>query len=58
VLVIAGAVGAALFTIVARVTGALPDWYPFPIATFPDIAILPVLGCALLAVPLLAWRRW
>lgn len=56
-LVIAGAAGALLIALVARAAGVLPDWYPFPIATFPDIAILPVLGCALLTVPLLAWRR-
>jgi energy-coupling factor transport system permease protein len=55
--VIAGAVGAVVLTIVARASGALPDWYPFPVATLPTVALLPVIGCALLALPLLAWRR-
>ncbi len=55
--VIACAAGAVVLTLVARATGALPDWYPFPVATMPDIALLPVVACALLASPLLAWRR-
>ncbi len=57
VVVIAGAVSAAVLTVVARATGALPDWYPFPVATLPDVAIVPALACALLAIPLLAWHR-
>ncbi len=56
-LVIAGAIAAAVLTIVARATGALPDWYPFPTATVPGIALLPVIACVLLAVPLVSWRR-
>jgi energy-coupling factor transport system permease protein len=56
-LVIAGAVGAAVLTIVARTAGGLPDWYPFPTATLPDVSVLPVIACVLLALPLLTWRR-
>lgn len=56
-MVIAGAVSALVLTVVARSTGALADWYPFPVARFPDVAVLPAIACALLAVPLLAWRR-
>ncbi len=55
--VILGSVGAIVLTLVARATGSLPDWYPFPVATLPDIAVLPALACALLTLPLLAWRR-
>ncbi len=55
--VIAGAVGAMAMTIAARATGALADWYPFPDAAVPDVALLPVIACVLLAIPLLAWRR-
>ncbi len=51
------AVAAVVLTVVARATGALPDWYPFPVATLPDVTLLPVIACALLALPLLAWRR-
>lgn len=56
-LVILGAIAAAVLTIVARATGALPDWYPFPTATAPAIALLPVTACVLLAAPLVTWRR-
>ena len=44
-------------TVVARATGSMPDWYPFPVATVPDVSLLPALACALLAVPLVTWRR-
>ncbi len=57
VLVISCAVAAAGLTVVARVTGSLPDWYPFPFATPPGIAVLPVVACFLLTIPLLTWRR-
>jgi energy-coupling factor transport system permease protein len=57
VLVIACSLTAAALTVVARLTGALPDWYPFPVASAPDVALLPVLACVLLVVPLLAWHR-
>ncbi len=56
-LVIAGALGGAALSVAARTVGALPDWYPFPVVTIPTITVLPVLACALLAVPLLAWHR-
>jgi energy-coupling factor transport system permease protein len=55
--VIACAVAAVVLTVVARTIGALPDWYPFPTATVPGIALLPVIACVLLAVPLVTWRR-
>jgi energy-coupling factor transport system permease protein len=55
--VIAGAVAAVVLTVTARVTGALPDWYPFPVVTVPDVTVLPVIACAFLALPLLAWHR-
>lgn len=55
--VMACALAAAALTVTARVSGALPDWYPFPTATVPDVAVLPVIACILLAAPLVAWRR-
>jgi len=56
-LVIACSVAAAVLTVVARLTGGLPDWYPFPVTTLPELSLLPVIACVLLAVPLLTWRR-
>jgi energy-coupling factor transport system permease protein len=56
-LVTAGAIAAAVLTVVARASGSLQDWYPFPVATVPVITLLPVIACVLLAVPLVAWRH-
>jgi energy-coupling factor transport system permease protein len=56
-LVIACSLAAIVLTVVARATGGLADWYPFPVATMPDIALMPVAACALLASPLVAWHR-
>ena len=56
-LVLIGAVAAVTCTLVARATGALPDWYPFPAASFPPISLLGLVGCALLAVPVVIWPR-
>jgi energy-coupling factor transport system permease protein len=56
-LVIVCSLAAVVVTVVARVTGALPDWYPFPLVTVPDIAVLPIAACFLLTAPLVAWRR-
>lgn len=53
----ASAAGAIAVTVVARATGALPDWYPFPVASLPVVTLLPAVACALLAVPLVAWRH-
>jgi energy-coupling factor transport system permease protein len=55
--VIAGALAAIALVVVARVTGSLADWYPFPTVVAPDVAVLPVIACLLLALPLVAWRR-
>jgi energy-coupling factor transport system permease protein len=57
VAVIACAIAAVALTIVARVSGSLPDWYPFPVATIPTVAVMPVVACLLLAAPLVAWHR-
>jgi energy-coupling factor transport system permease protein len=57
VAVMACALAAAVLTVVARAGGAMPDWYPFPVATVPPVAILPVTACVLLATPLVVWRR-
>ncbi len=51
-----GAAAAVVLTIVARIAGWLPDWYPFPSASLPDVSILPVIACLLLALPLVTWR--
>jgi energy-coupling factor transport system permease protein len=56
-LVLASSVAAVALALMARVSGSLPDWYPFPIATMPDVALLPVIACLLLATPLVAWHR-
>ena len=57
VAVIACAIAALALTIVARVSGSLPDWYPFPVATIPTVAVMPVVACLFLAAPLVAWHR-
>ncbi|MEO8899193.1 MAG: energy-coupling factor transporter transmembrane component T [Candidatus Dormibacter sp.] len=57
VLVIVCSVAAVVVTVVARVSGSLPDWYPFPSVTVPELAVLPVAACILLTAPLVAWRR-
>ncbi|HEY8675963.1 MAG TPA: energy-coupling factor transporter transmembrane component T [Candidatus Dormibacteraeota bacterium] len=57
VAVIACAIAALALTIVARVSGSLPDWYPFPVATIPTVAVMPVVACLLLCAPLVAWHR-
>jgi energy-coupling factor transport system permease protein len=57
VLVIACSLAAIAVTVAARVSGLLPDWYPFPHVTVPDIAILPVVAVILLAAPIVVWRR-
>jgi energy-coupling factor transport system permease protein len=56
-LVLASSVAAVALALMARVSGSLPDWYPFPTATMPDVALLPVIACLLLATPLVAWQR-
>jgi energy-coupling factor transport system permease protein len=57
VVVLACSCAAIVVTVVARVSGSLPDWYPFPVVTSPDVAILPLVACVLLSGPLVAWRR-
>ena len=54
--VVACSLAAIALTITARVVGSLPDWYPFPVVTVPDVSVLPTIACALLAIPLVAWR--
>ena len=51
------AAAAIVLTVVARSVGQLPDWYPFPSASLPEVSVLPVIACLLLAFPLVAWRR-
>jgi len=55
-LVLLAAVIAAAGFAVARVTGALGDWYPYPTLTLPPVDPLLVLLCLLLALPALSWR--
>ena len=55
--VIAAAAAAVVVTIVARMTGALPDWYAYPTVTAPAIDALPLLACLLIATPLVPWRH-
>ncbi|HEY8756475.1 MAG TPA: energy-coupling factor transporter transmembrane component T [Candidatus Dormibacteraeota bacterium] len=55
--VITSALAAVVLTIAARVAGALPDWYPFPVATVPPVTTVGVVACLLLAVPVVAWHR-
>ena len=57
VLVIGCSLLAIAVTVAARLSGSLPDWYPFPALTVPDIAILPIVATILLTAPLVAWRR-
>jgi energy-coupling factor transport system permease protein len=55
--VVACSIAAVLLVAAARATGGLADWFPFPVATLPDVTVLPVVACVLLAVPLVAWHR-
>ncbi|MDQ2959665.1 MAG: energy-coupling factor transporter transmembrane protein EcfT [Candidatus Dormibacteraeota bacterium] len=57
VFVLVAAAVAGVLVVVARATGSVSDWYPFPAAVLPDVALLPLLACLLLAAPLLPWRR-
>jgi energy-coupling factor transport system permease protein len=57
VLVVVCSLAAIVVTVVARASGSLPDWYPFPTVTVPEVAVLPLAACILLAAPLVAWRR-
>jgi energy-coupling factor transport system permease protein len=56
-LVIVCSLAAVVVTVLARVTGSLPDWYPFPLVTVPGIAVLPIAACFLLTAPLVVWHR-
>ncbi|HEX4580043.1 MAG TPA: energy-coupling factor transporter transmembrane component T [Candidatus Dormibacteraeota bacterium] len=57
IVVIACSLGAIVVTVGARMSGLLPDWYPFPHVTVPDVGLLPLSGVALLLAPLVVWRR-
>jgi hypothetical protein len=57
IVVIACSVAAIVVTIAARLSGVLPDWYPFPHVTVPDAGLLPLSAVALLLAPLVVWRR-
>jgi energy-coupling factor transport system permease protein len=56
-LVVVCSLAAIVVTVVARLTGSLPDWYPFPTVAVPQVAVLPLVACILLSAPLVAWRR-
>jgi energy-coupling factor transport system permease protein len=56
-LVVVCSLAAIVVTVVARLSGSLPDWFPFPTVTVPPVAVLPLLACILLTAPLVAWRR-
>jgi energy-coupling factor transport system permease protein len=47
---------AITLVVVARTLGLDDDWYPIPSPTLPPVQPLPVLACALLVTPLVAWR--
>jgi energy-coupling factor transport system permease protein len=48
---------AAAAFVALRLAGAIPDWYPFPDLTWPDVRLAGVACCLALAVPLLVWHR-
>jgi energy-coupling factor transport system permease protein len=56
-LVVVCSLAAIVVTVVARLSGSLPDWFPFPTVTVPQVAVLPLVACILLTAPLVAWRR-
>jgi energy-coupling factor transport system permease protein len=56
-LVVVCSLAAIVVTVVARLSGSLPDWYPFPTVAVPQVAVLPLVACILLTAPLVAWRR-
>ena len=49
------AMAAALF-LVLRITGAAPDWFPFPVVSVPVVSLPAALCCASLILPAL-WPR-
>jgi energy-coupling factor transport system permease protein len=51
------ALGAAGLFIALRISGGIGDWYPFPDLTWPPVAVVGVVCCIALAVPLLVRRR-
>jgi energy-coupling factor transport system permease protein len=48
---------AAAAFVAMRLAGAIPDWYPFPDLTWPDVGLAGVACSLALAVPLLVWHR-
>jgi energy-coupling factor transport system permease protein len=56
-LVVVCSLAAIVVTVVARLSGSLPDWYPFPTVTVPEVTALPLVAGILLTAPLVAWRR-
>lgn len=57
IVVLVTALAAVALVVSARALGVDDDWYPTPSPTLPPVQPVPVLACALLVTPLLAWRR-
>lgn len=56
VIVVAASAAALLLLALARVSGQLGDWYPFPTFTVPLVPALGAASTILLLTPSLAWR--
>ena len=54
--VTAGAAGAALLFVIATALGWAQPWAPYPTLTAPPVDPRPLLACALLFIPAVAWR--
>jgi energy-coupling factor transport system permease protein len=52
----AGSVVAVAGITVARVSGMVGDWYPYPSLSIPPVETLAVLACLPLVLPALLWR--
>jgi energy-coupling factor transport system permease protein len=55
-LVLCGAAVAAAGFAGSRVLGLVPEWYPYPELTIPELSLPGVAACLLLLIPLVAWR--
>ncbi len=55
-LVAAAALLAALVMVGGRLSGLIPDWYPYPALSAPPVSAAAAAACLLLAAPLMPWR--
>jgi energy-coupling factor transport system permease protein len=54
--VVAGSALALVGLMLARISGSVGDWYPYPSLSLPPVDVLAVLTCLPLVLPALLWR--